>query len=149
MVGDKEELILTSTKETQRLFKTPTGKSNGVIPVVEISTQEEVTTKILVIIFRRSNAKLHVTKLVQRFAMNSNLAKATLEVLAEHGLEHVAKLLGSTLRFMSDLVQQSTRLATALKELPNASHLLTEQNMPNTINWTSEEETSEERCKEE
>lgn len=87
-------MILTSTKETQRLFKTPIGKSNGVIPVVEISTEKEVTTKILVVILLRINAKLHVTKLVQKFAMNSNLAEATLEVLAEHGLENVAKLIG-------------------------------------------------------
>ena len=81
--------------------------------------------------------------------MNSNLAEATLEVLAEHGLEHVAKLNGLTLISMSDLVQQSTRLATAQKELLSASQLLTVQNMPNTTNWTLEEETSEESSKEE
>ena len=129
VAGDKEELIPTSTKEIQRSSKTLTGKSNGNIPVALV--EPEVTTKISDITCQKTNVKPDVTKLVQRFAINLNLAEATFEVLAEHGLVLAEKPAGLTLISMSELVV-STKSETAQRELLNASRLLMEPNMPNT-----------------
>lgn len=143
VAGDKEELTPTSTREPKRLSKPQAGQRNGDTLVADGHTEED--TLISVTTCPWNNAKLHATKLAKVFATILNSVEATSEVLAEHGLANVVKLNGSTQISMSDLVQQSTKLATAQRKHPNASQPQTEPSMPNTTVGTSEEETSEAR----